>query len=209
MNLKEAFRYQKFLRSLMTSAEMHLNESSFANTQTYHHYIGEANPDAEDKIEVIEPATNIVFVDVIKIAEVIIDERERLCSAINKAKSECEIDIDAVTESNKFRREVYHYLKKLLEPKRKLQDSTGSAYKFDVNGVQVPYRYRIGREVTEMYDRADVRSITTRLISDADINSQKVDMLLTNTIVDFEPKFNVNDSFQDVMESFSARITEK
>lgn len=42
------------------------------------------------------------------------------------------------------------------------------------------------------------------MITAADTNSTLIDMALINTKVDYEPKFDVNDSFEDVMESFIA-----
>lgn len=208
MNFKEAFRYQKYLDELFDRTTMYLSSSGNSRKKIETHFIHEVNPDAEDKIEEITGDTEYKFTDALKLMHELIEEREAICFAIDKAKLMSGYDMDAASETNKFRRRAYRAVKSLLEPPRKPVEIPGKAFKFDVNGTQVPYTYRIECKFVDLYERSEVRKLAKDLIETADKVSQEVDTYMTNTHIDFNPKFSVNDTFDDLMESFKTVETQ-
>ena len=54
MNLKDGFRYQNFLNTLMTEAEYYLCAEEHLFTTTKKHMRQAANPDAEDLTETVD-----------------------------------------------------------------------------------------------------------------------------------------------------------
>ena len=80
----------------------------------------------------------------------------------------------------------------------------GRDYKFNVEGNQVMYYYEIEVESSEAYDRAKAKELMRDMIAKADENSTLIDAALINTMVDYAPKFDVNDNFEDAMETFIA-----
>ena len=54
------------------------------------------------------------------------------------------------------------------------------------------------------FDRSAAKEIMRRLVDESDAVSTKVEMALVNTTVNYAPPFNVNDTFDDVMQEFLA-----
>ena len=82
----------------------------------------------------------------------------------------------------------------------------GRDYKFNVEGNQTAYYYDIEVESVEAYDKDAAKDLMRDMIATADTNSTLIDAALINTTVDYKPKFDVNDSFEDVMDSFLAGL---
>lgn len=200
MNLKEAFRYQKFINKLMNGVTGRTGVTGYALRVTKVHHRHDVNTDADDMIEAIESEEFIDISRYISFIETLIDEKYKLTSAINKAKSEVGFDIDAAIESNKLRQEGRAALDLLLrrnKPYKKTESGTG--YKFNAEGNQVPYYYTIDVEATERFDKAELKKKMKQWVTEADMGSADIDTAMVTTLVDFEPTFDVNDSFEDVI----------
>ena len=78
----------------------------------------------------------------------------------------------------------------------------GRDYKFNLEGNQTVYYYDIEMESVEAYDKANAKKLMRDMISTSDTVSADIDSALINTQVDYEPKYDVNESFEDVMEAF-------
>ena len=206
MNIKEAFRYQSFMDSLLSRARMSILAREHAYEVTRTHNRKKANPEAEDIIETVEVADFYCNDDVIMFLKWLITEKESLTCAIHKAKSSLDFCFDAAIESNKFRQQVSGAIDSMLKYSAKKATETGRDYKFNVEGNQTPYIYDVEVEYKENYDRKTSKGIARDLIEEADKISAKIDAATINTIVDYTPKFNVNDSFEDVMENFVENI---
>lgn len=76
---------------------------------------------------------------------------------------------------------------------------TGKGYKFDVNGEQKPYIYSISVAKEIDFNRNDVKGLSKKYSKICDEVSSKLDAIEINTIVDFEPLFDINDKFEDVV----------
>jgi hypothetical protein len=77
-------------------------------------------------------------------------------------------------------------------------------YKFNAEGNQVSYRCDLKKVTTINFDRNKVRSYTAFLNRKADQISAELDKCMVNTEVSYEPPFDVNDTFAEVL----ARQTE-
>ena len=202
MNLKESFRYQKFLDRLMQNAAYSVQNRVHAYRVTKTHLRSRTNPEAQDKMETIEAAEPFFPNDqVIAFMQRLIEEKRKLSEAIGKAKAGAEFDIDAAVETNKFNRMAAESVKTMLRNVAYKAISKENDYKFDVNGAQVTYYYDVEVVGEEAYDRESARTIMRDIVMKADEVSAQVDAALVNTNVEYNPPFNVNDSFDDVMES--------
>ena len=210
MNLKEAFHYQNFLNSLMDVAEMNVAKMGGALRITKKHLRNKANPDAKDTEEVIDPADYVPTEAYVKFMQQIIEAKAALTEAISKAKSSLDFDIDAAVEANKLRQSAHRALKRTMNANKSYEKTEhGSDYKFNADGNQVSYFYDVEVSAIEMFDKKWLRDITRGLISEADSVSAKIDMAMVNTIIDYTPVFNVNDSFDDIIAEFTEAETEE
>lgn len=105
MVLKEAYRYQKFLAGLIHSAEYYLYKKEFVTTVEQYHERKKSNPDAENEtVQKENPTKSSVDFsvnDLLRFIPELLEEKENLSIAINKAKNTTEIDIDASLSMNK------------------------------------------------------------------------------------------------------------
>jgi len=140
--------------------------------------------------------------DVISFMEFLINEKASLTTAIDKAKASIDFDIDAATAQNKFRQTMHNSLKYMLGHVPSKRIERGIGYKFNMEGNQTEYRYDVEVSSEEAYDKSNAKSVMRRIIADADETSTKIDAAKINTVVEYEPPFNVNESFNDVMTAF-------
>ena len=104
MNLKEAFRYQNFLDRIFGAACISIEKRDHCLTQTRNHLYNKVNPDMENvKEEVKTEEDFFANDDVIQAMLFLIEEKEKLSIAINKAKESIDMDIDAAVSVNKYR----------------------------------------------------------------------------------------------------------
>lgn len=206
MNLKEAFRYQKFLDVLMIAASDSIAAYSHCLKTKKTHLMQNANPEAENKVEEIEPDTPFYANDdVIRFMEWLVSEKEKLSIAIGVAKMRAGIDIDAAIEANRFRQRVNSSIKSMLRRNGGKKIERGQSWKFNNEGVQSAYYYDVEVETTEAFDRNKSKAVMREMIRKADDISAEIDSALINTKVDYEPVYDVNEAFEDVMAEFLSR----
>lgn len=205
MNLKESFRYQNFLENMMAEAGSSLTSREHSLTVTKKHLRKKSNHEAQDMVETVDVGEFYMNDDVLSFMLLLVDERKKLTDAIGRAKASVGFDIDAAVETNKFRQTVAARTKAMLRfvPSKRIEQ--GRDYKFNVEGNQTPYLYEIEVETTEAFDRGRAKSVVREIMLQADKASAEIDSALINTQVEYEPPFNVNDSFDDVMEEFLAK----
>lgn len=202
MNLKEAFRYQSFLDSNMRRAMSEISRSNCLKTTKTHHK-NKANPDAEDVVEVVEHDSNYVPGDaIVKFMLWLVKEREELSMAITDAKAALGFDIDAAVEANKFRQRTSGAIKSMLEYTRASTTTQGRDYKFNVEGNQTPYVYDIDVLFEPEYDVQFAKKTMRDMVAEAERVSTEIDRAMVNSEVKYEPKFDVFESFGDIIETF-------
>lgn len=205
MNLKEAFRYQNFLNSLLSQAVDFLSIEKNVVTIKEKHLRSKANSNAEDmeKDLTTERRQNATANDAIEIINAIADEKEKLCYAIAKAKKGSEFDIDVEVQMNQTRQMIARNLSFLLLTKNKTEIKRGAGrdYAFNNEGNQNPYVYDIEVTSTIDFDPKEIKVWIKKYSKQADEVSSKIDSAMINTVVLHTPAFDVNDSFTDIIEA--------
>lgn len=204
MNLKESFRYQNFLESMMGFAGNSITDREHSLAVTKKHLRNKTNNEAEDMNEIVDFGEFHKNDDVLKFMLFLVNEREKLTTAIGKAKSSIGFDLDAAVETNKFRQTLVQRTKTMLRYTSSKKVERGTDYKFNAEGNQNQYFYDIEVESTEAFNRESAKCVMKEIATKADETSAKIDSAMINTQVEYIPPFNVNDSFEDVMEIFLA-----
>ena len=202
MNLKESFRYQKFLDTLMANASASIVAVDHCLKTVKVHKRNAVNPDADDMTEEVEVPAFIPNDTMILFMSYLVDEREKLSIAIGKAKASIGFDIDAAVETNKFRQSLHSSIRRMMRYAPGKSKSQARGYKFDINGVQQAYIYDVETTTSENYTKDTAKALMRNMITTADDVSARVDAALINTAVEYDPPYDVNESFEDVLETF-------
>ncbi len=208
MNLKEAFRFQNKIEHLLGETE-HILSSEDCVTLTKRTYLyKKANPDAENETVTIIPDTEY-YQEINKLVEFamyLLEKREELSKAITETKRKLPIDLNGETSLNSYRQKLSEIFRDMAKIKGKEVTETngGLGYRFNNEGNQVSYRCDVEKVTTINFDRNVVRKYAAQLSKTADIASIEIDRCIINYEVDFEPPFDVNDSFDEVFENFNA-----
>ena len=202
MNLKESFRYASYLETLVSSASVNLYVRDHALTTTKTHHKSAVDPEAKDVTEVVDAGDFVPNDDLIRFAQFVIAEREKLGDAITAAKNNCGFDIDNAIAVNKMRQRVAGDIKRMLSFKASKTKEFGLGYRFNVAGDQTSYRYEVETESKENFDRKASKTVMTAMLEESDVTSAEIDRVLVTTNVDFMPHFSVNDSFDDAVEAY-------
>ena len=204
MNLKEAFRYQNKIQRLMDEALMVLNRdknvTKVENTALRH----KVNPEATDETTVETPETEYAeqITDITVLLMFLLEERERLSSAIRTAKQSMDMDFDGEVSLNSKRQDIAGVFRRMSELRcsENLLPGAGLGYKFNADGNQVSYRCDLKKVTTINFDRNKVRAFASLLNKKADQISAELDKRMVNTEVCYEAPFDVNDSFAEVLQ---------
>ncbi len=206
MNLKDAFRYQNKLSSLMEEAQSILRCDSNITTVKTTHLRKKVMEDAEnvviDDTAVTEYTSHIT--SVARLLMFLLAEKERLAAAIRKAKQDLPIDMDAQVNLNSTRQELARIFGHMADLKSSevLITNGGTGYRFNAEGNQVSYRCDSKKVTTINFDRNVIRGYLDQIHKQSDQVSTQLDMCLVCSNVDFQPKINVNDSFSAIFETF-------
>ena len=206
MNLKESFRYQKFLNTLMSEAENYVFSEDHLLKTTKKHLRKAANPDADDFEEVVEVDNPFDVNDMITFMQAIITEKEELTSAINKAKAATEEDIDALTEGNKLRLSFCKRVQYILRKKAKKSIRSERGYMLNNEKNQVQYIYDVEETKEELFDRDKLTEILEKATAKSADVSNKIDAMRITTELDFTPSFNMNLAFDEVFSKYAATL---
>ena len=201
MNLKESYRYANYLDDLLNKASSYLRNDKFVTTTKQEHLRSKVNNEASDEVVDVQKPYDVEFTpnDVINFAVKVLDEKEKLANAIAVAKSNAEINIDTAIALNKKKQYFANTLEALSNIKPRQRTTSGKAYRFNINNEQVPYTYDIEETTTIDFDRNDIRNLVKKYLRETDEISAKLDAIEINTQVVFECRWDVNDSFEDVV----------
>ena len=206
MNLKESFRYQNFIEAAIRTAGNSITATDHCLTVTKKHLRSAVNPDAEDVDEVVEVDKFFSNDDVLRFRGYMITQRQTLSEAISAAKGGLGFDVDAGIATNKSRQLVCNNIRSMLRNSIPSKRTTsGTDCKFNVEGNQVSYYYNVEVEKKVAYDIDAAKKLLKELIVKSDEVSAQIDAAMVNTQVNYEPPFDVNDSFEDVMNAFLAK----
>ena len=204
MNLKEAFQAQNKIEQLFEFVLNYLDDEKNLISVTEKHLRSKAAQDQPDeKINVV--VDNKFPPDkVIDFLMVLIDERDKLASAISAAKSSMKFDLDSAVDVNKKRHIAADRLRTLRNFKSSslLEKNAGVGYVFNKDGNQVTYRYDIERVKTIDFDRNRVRDLIKKLQKKADKVSNEIDNALISTHVSYRLPFDAHANNLEVLEDF-------
>ncbi len=206
MNLKEAFRYQNKLQSLMNTAQNILaNERNITKTETtiFHK---KAMPELENETTVdIAPSEYAERInDIVAFLMHLLAEHEKLTKGIHDAKSVLSIDMDNQVSLNGKRQGIASILRQMvdLRSSEQLLPGGGTGYRFNSEGNQVTYRCDAKRVTTINFDRNKMRSYLSALNKKSDEISAELDRCMVNSEVAYKTTFDVNDSFATIFEAY-------
>ena len=209
MNLKEAFRFQNKLQSMMDEAQSILG--STANiTKVQNTYLRKkVMPEAENETTIDAPATEYSE-QITLVAEFLLhllSEREKLSVAIFQAKAGLNLPagLDGEVSLNSKRQEVAGLFRRMagLRSSEVLIPNGGTGYRFNNEGNQVSYRCDVKRVTTINFDRNKIRKMCGDLSKKTDEVSAALDSVLVNTQVEYTVPFDVNDTFAEAFEAFA------
>ena len=209
MNLKEAFRFQNKLQSMMGEAESILG--STANiTKVQNTYLRKkVMPEAENETTIDAPATEYSE-QITLVAEFLLhllSEREKLSVAIFQTKTGLNLPagLDGEVSLNSKRQEVAGLFRRMagLRSSEVLISNGGTGYRFNNEGNQVSYRCDVKRVTTINFDRNKIRKMCGDLSKKSDEVSAALDSVLVNTQVEYTVPFDVNDTFAEAFEAFA------
>ncbi len=209
MNLKEAFRYQNKLLSFMDEAQAILARDANVTRVENTYLRSKVMPGAENETVLTAPETEYYeqITDLCRFLMFLLSEKEKLFSAIRKAKDALGVDMDSEVSLNASRQSLARVFKRMndLRSSEQIISNGGSGYRFNTDGNQVSYRCDVKRVTTINFDRKVVRAQLAELNRKSDAASARLDLCLVTSTVDYAPPFDVNASFADAFESFTAR----
>ena len=213
MNLKEAFRFQNKLQSMMTDAQSILgnngNITKVQNTYLRHKVMAEA----EDEVTMEAPSTEYSenITEMAKFLLFLLDEREKLSAAIHQAKGSLPLGagLDGEVSLNGKRQEIATLLRHMagLRNGEVLISNGGVGYRFNNEGNQVSYRCDVKRVTTINFDRNKSRKMCADLSKKSDETSAALDAALVNTPVEYEAPFDVNETFAEAFEAHMSALS--
>ena len=194
MNLKEPFQAQNKLGELMRYIILYLSDSDNVMTITEKHLRSKALAGQQDESVDASCKAEEAF-DVgrlLGIWEELMEEKNRLSTAIGKAKADMDFNLDAAVDENKRRRAFLSTLQGLANRKssHELEKGAGRGYVFNNEGNPTSYCYDIDRIMTIDYDRSKVRAMVKEMNRISDEVSIKIDEALLRTHVDYTPRFD-------------------
>ena len=207
MNLKEAFRFQNKLGSLMEEAQSILGRDGNI-TRVENTYLRKKVFDGAENETVIDtPPTEYAdrVTDIVRFLTVLMEQREALSKAIHAAKNALPIDMDSEVGLNAKRQEIARVLKRMsdLRNSEVVINGGGIGYRFNQEGNQVTYRCDVKRVTTINFDRKVVRNFAAEMNRRADAVSAELDRCLVNSEVAYEAPFDVNNSFAEIFSAFA------
>ncbi|MDD3417111.1 MAG: hypothetical protein EOM34_08675 [Clostridia bacterium] len=206
MNLKEAFRFQNKITSVIDTAAGYLGQQENVMKITVEHLRKKANPDAENEVVELTDSRPFPFEvnQLVSFLVAMIDEKEKLYKAITAAKKNLDYDMDAQIDLNMRRQSTSRLFRDMsnIRSSEVIQRGRGMDYTFNAEKNQMQYYYDLKRVSVIDFDRKKVKNMANQLINKADEVSTKIDRIMVNTEVEYTPIFGVNDSFDEAVEAY-------
>ena len=193
---------QNHLNDISNQAVMFLADTSNVTRTKEEHLRNKSNSKAENETVEIKRQTDMAADKVIELYLDVLEERDKLSKAIGKAKALADIDIDAAIASNKAKQEAKSRFENLSRLKSSETTTNGKDFLINAEGNQTPYIYTIRSVSTIDFDRDAVKGIIRRLQRETDEVSSKIDLLNVTLEVDYTPKYDIGDTFEDAYDKY-------
>lgn len=207
MILKDAFRYQNYLTTMINNVDTLLTNKNFVMEIKQDHLRKAINPDAENESIIAKKPNEfdnkkITVNTVVSFLMDLYEQKSSITNAISAAKSNAKIDIDSSVAMNKVRKQIAEIY--LCMARLKSYETEKTGYGKMLNGEKNPvnYTYDIKEVGTIDYDRNVVKSLAKKLKDEADKVSADIDMANITIEVNYTPKYDFDDSLEDCLEKF-------
>lgn len=208
ITLKKSFEYQNYLSELLSSALSVLAYRDNITTTTQKHLRKKSYSEATDEVIVVKKQVEHPYKinDLVSFIDILVNEIDYLTHAINKAKSYGDKSYDAMIAMNNKKRNILRIYETMAGLKASESTIKGEADKFNADGEQVQYKYDIEQVTTIDFDRNIIKGKISRLRHELDETSDAIDEMQLHSKVDYEPIFEIGESFEDIMESYAKKI---
>ena len=204
MTLKEAFTYQNFLEGIIEKGRAYLTTVGFYTTTKELHKKKAANPEVDDEVIITKKPYDVDFsvTDVIDLVVEVLKEKEVLSEAISSTKKNLDFDIDAAISMNSKKQAFIAVLKAMNMQKGFESVAQGAGYRINsVDGNQTKYYYDIEKVTTIDFDRNDVKRLIKKYAKECDDTSAKIELTMITANVEFSPRWDMNDTFEDIIDT--------
>lgn len=209
MNLKEAFRFQNKLDELVSDAECVLSSQDNVTLTKRTYLYNKVDPKLENETITVIPDTEYYreLNHMIDFLMYLLREKETLCAAVNKTKRSLDFDLDGEVRLNMCRRKMAEVFRSMarIRGSEVTEPNGGIGYRFNNEGNQISYKCDVRRVTVINFDRNTVRKYASKLGLRADDMSLEIDKCMIGCEVDYEPGFDVNDSFEEVFEKYNSK----
>jgi len=140
MNLKEAFRFQNKITSVIDTAAGYLGQQENVMKITVEHLRKKANPDAENEVVELTDSRPFPFEvnQLVSFLVAMIDEKEKLYKAITAAKKNLDYDMDAQIDLNMRRQSTSRLFRDMsnIRSSEVIQRGRGMDYTFNAEKIR-------------------------------------------------------------------------
>ena len=204
MRLKEAFTLQNKIQSLYQQTVSMLRAETFAKKQVIRLY-SKANI-GEDVTEDLPVSTDYLagddkrydFDKLVDIALGILEDKQNLTLAIERAKIASDINFDALKQGNVVKQFLINNLKHLDGLKSFQVEGDDQVFGRDNEGKPAVYRYPTRTVTSYDIDKTHLKSILKRLKNDFNEASLTLDELALTIDVDFTPRYDYDSSLEAI-----------
>ena len=204
MNLKEAFQAQNKIEDLFQTLAAYLsNEENITLTKEKHFRSKAAQGQLDEELDVTNYDRKTYETNkAIKFLLFLIEEREKISTAIHAAKATMNFDLDSAVDVNKKRHAAIEVFRNLRQLKSTgiLKKNFGTGYVFNNEGNQTSYKYDVEVVKTIDFDRNKIRDIVKNLQEKADAISNEIDSALINTQVDYVLPFDAHANLIEILD---------
>ena len=190
MVLKESFEYVSIIKKLIREASMSLTRHNTLFNKTETKLLSKVDSNMADETEDTTDYTAPPPEKLLAVMNLLKDDMIKLQKAIAEAKSLSTMNLDAEIAANKTRREMIYVLGAMLKYEDMKTERWDTGYRFNADGTQVTYNYKVVVDETLAFDRDKVREEMIALMEEADNASSEIDTVMVTKKVDFEPAFN-------------------
>lgn len=212
MNLVEACKLAKNIENLKYQVSDIISNPDYSTKVVEKHLKSKADASLTDETveREVNKLYNITTGQAIDLLDVLMQKKAELSSAIESAKHNIRINVngmelayDSAIEYNKSLRDLAIYrMSRLNRIKEGVTKTTASAYRFNAEGNQTPYKYDVEVETTSLVDLKETKKKEKEYRKLADEVSTKLDEAKLSTKIDLDLGIEVNDTLEDVIEAF-------
>lgn len=204
MILNDAFRYQNFLTGIINDTLTYLRDNNNTMAITETHKKSLARP--EEKDEIIDKrkdrAIKMSADQVVSFLMLAFQEKHSLTLAISKTKADFCPNIDGEMADNRVRQRITDTLRRMSMLKCCESKSRGNAYCFNSDGNQVQYYYDVEVKNTVDFNKANLKKLVSNLYNESNEVSNQISKDMSTIDVDFTPRFDINSTFEELVEQF-------